>query len=122
MSVAESVVRLVEASVGQLGRVRPATDDETTGENGRQTSIVRLAARIYAGRMQRLGDRIYLDGEEIEIPLLVRKARSAGLRIRYPGLDPMERTYIGGPSVRKPPKRTASALPAFLSGNIAGGE
>lgn len=121
LSPAEAVVRLVELGTGRLGEVRPvAGRTDTPDFRGPQSPVLGLAARAFRGRIQRLGDRVYLDGDEITVPDLVRRARERGVRIRYPGLDPMDRALSGGPSARSS-RRPASvdALPALLSGGAA---
>ena len=42
-----------------------------------------------------------LDGAPASIPDLIRAARAEGIRIPYPGIDPLPRTYATGPSVRQ---------------------
>ena len=41
-----------------------------------------------------------LDGAPASIPDLIRAARAEGVRIPYPGIDPLPATYAAGPSVR----------------------
>lgn len=41
-----------------------------------------------------------LDGAPASIPDLIRAARAEGVRIPYPGIDPLPATYATGPSVR----------------------
>ncbi len=103
LSPAEAELRLVEFALGALGRVAPfrprGSQRDVAPREAAQASVLNLAAQAFPERIQRLGDRIYLDGSPIGIPDLVRRARAAGTRIRYPGLDPMDRALAGGPSV-----------------------
>lgn len=117
---AEAVLRVVEFGIGPLGRVRPARGEPPAAQPSDprrpQVPLLGLAAQAFGGRLQRLGDRIYLDGREIEIPALVRLARDGGVRIRYPGLDPMERALSGGPSARRRRPGGTGPAPALLTG------
>ena len=120
---AELTVRLVELRTGPLGRIRPATGDPASGPfadvklrqsrlhiAARQKPILSLVAQAVGHRLQRLGDRLYLGGEETTLPSLVRLARAHGVRIRYPTLDPMDDAWSTGPSRHDSP-----------AGNYAGG-
>ena len=42
-----------------------------------------------------------LDGAPASVPDLIRAAGAAGVRIPYPGIAPLARTYTTGPSVRQ---------------------
>lgn len=108
---AELTVRLVELRTGPLGRIRPATGDPVSGPfadvklrrsrlhiPAKQKPILSLVAQAVGHRLQRLGDRLYLGGEETTLPSLVRLAREQGVRIRYPTLDPMDDAWSTGPS------------------------
>ena len=121
---AEAVLRLVEFGTGPLGLVRAARGDPGVAVGADallpQAPVLGLAAQASDGRLQRLGDRIYLDGREIQIPALVRLARDGGVRIRYPGLDPMDAAMSGGPSVRRrQPRGGGAAVTAALPGGRA---
>lgn len=96
----EVVVRLVELELGPLGRVAPAPD--AAGRAAKQAPMLRLAARAFGGGLQRLGDRLYLNGVETDLPAVVRLARERGEAIRYPGVDPMPAAFGGGPSLKRP--------------------
>lgn len=57
--------------------------------------------------LEALGERVTatlagyaLDGAPASIPDLIRAARGEGIRIPYPGIDPLPKTYAAGPSVR----------------------
>ena len=52
-----------------------------------------------------------LDGAPASVPDLIRAARAAGIRIPYPGIDPLPATYATGPSVQpvRPPALTPQA-------------
>ncbi len=57
--------------------------------------------------LEALGDRVTatlagyaLDGAPASIPDLIRAARAEGVRIPYPGIDPLPRTWAAGPSAR----------------------
>lgn len=111
VGAADLTVRLVQLRTGPLGRVRPAA-----GERGsrpfedvalkrsavrvaeRQPPILSLAAVVLGDDLQRLGDRVYLAGQETPLPKIVTLAREKGMRIRYPRLDPMRGALNGGPS------------------------
>lgn len=110
----EITLRLVELSVGPLGRVRPA--GHRPSQRGFQDVSIRdtpstiplcqrpvlsLAADVFGGDLQRLGDRLYLSGREASLPEIVCRAREKGVRIRYPRIDPMEGAWSGGPSRRE---------------------
>ena len=115
--VPEAVVRLVEMRLGALGRIRPAPrgaagaagaadapfQDVTLKRSAppqpqRQESMLSLVALALGDVLQRLGDRLYIRGAETTLPHIVRLARQNGVRIRYPGLDPIDATWSGGPS------------------------
>jgi len=125
-SPAETVLRLVERELGPLGRVRPLADpperspfadaggalarSPAGGKRGdRQPPVLRLAARAFGGSLRRVGDRLYLDGVETDLPAVVAQARARGVPIRYPGIDPMAAALSGGPSIR-PPRRKSGPL------------
>ena len=57
--------------------------------------------------LEALGDRVTatvagyaLDDTPASIPDLIRAARTEGVRIPYPGIDPLPATYAAGPSAR----------------------
>jgi hypothetical protein len=114
LSAAEAELRVVELALGPLGRVRAASEDGVPDPRHAQSAVLRLAAQAFPDRIQRLGDRIYLDGRPVGLPDLVRRAREAGIRIRYPGLDPMERALSGGPSAARGRRR--ASWPYLLTG------
>lgn len=110
---ADVVLRLVELELGPLGCVHPPGSADSAEKaafgnvrprpsgihrGNRQAPILRLAAAALAPSLQRLGDRLYLDGAATDLPAVVRRARACGAAIRYPGIDPMERSYAAGPS------------------------
>lgn len=108
---AELMVRLVELRTGPLGCIRPAANAPASGPfvdvkvrrsnlhvPVKQKPVLSLVAGVFGRHLQRLGDRLYLSGEETTLPDLVRLARSKGARIRYPLLDPMEGAWNTGPS------------------------
>jgi hypothetical protein len=114
----EISVRLVQLRVGRLGCIRPADETVRTSHfedvplppsrvrvPQRQPPILSLAARAFDGALQRLGDRLYVDGEHLPLPEIVRRARGKGVRIRYPRLDPLNGAWKGGPSRRDPRNR-----------------
>lgn len=109
----EITLRLVELCLGPLGRIRPvATASSRRGFQDMpvrrsastipecQQPILSLAAGALGGKLQRLGDRLFLAGRETSLPEIVRHARANGIRIRYPRIDPMEAAWSGGPSRR----------------------
>ena len=58
--------------------------------------------------LEALGDRVTatlagyaLDDSPASIPDLIRAARAAGVRIPYPGIDPLPQTYAAGPSAQQ---------------------
>lgn len=66
--------------------------------------------------LEALGERVTatvagyaLDGAPASVPDLIRAARAAGIRIPYPGIDPLPATYATGPSVRPPAIRRQTA-------------
>ena len=120
-SAAEVTIRLVELRTGPIGCVRPASGQPVSGGFAnvklprsqthipqKQRPILSLIACAFGDRLQRLGDRLYLGGEEMALPDLVRLARERGVRIRYPRLDPMDSAWIAGPSCL--PSRKSDAL------------
>lgn len=123
---AELTVRLVELRTGPLGCIRPAAADAVSEPvtdvkprrarrhmRIRQKPVLSLVARAFGHRLQRLGDRLYLGGEETTLPRLVRLAREKGVRIRYPLLDPMDGAWSTGPS-RQTPRERDDAWPGWL--------
>ena len=128
-SPAETVLRLVERELGPLGRVQPLADQadrspfadaggplarspaggKRAGSGDRQPPVLRLAARAFGGSLRRVGDRLYLDGVETDLPAVVAQARARGVPIRYPGIDPMAAALSGGPSIG-PPRRKSGPL------------
>ncbi len=113
----EIVVRLVERRIGALGKVEPLPPGGPStgnfGPDGRQAPVLRLAARALGPTLRRLGDRVYLNDEETDIPAVVAAARARGVRIRYPGLDPIDTAFAAGPSASAPRRRTAIDLTGF---------
>lgn len=110
-AVPEITIRLVELCLGPLGRIRPAATEPLCGPfedqpvksappvgPDRQKPVLSLAACALGESLQRLGDRLYLDGRETPLPQVVREARNRGVRIRYPRIDPMEEAWRAGPS------------------------
>lgn len=119
--VAELTVRLVELRTGPLGCIRPAASEPVSHlftdvrlrrsrlhVPEKQLPVLSLVARAFGHRLQRLGDRLYLAGEEATLSSLVRQAREKGVRIRYPQLDPMEGAWNTGPSHQGPYSSVAS--------------
>ena len=58
--------------------------------------------------LEALGERVTatvagyaLDDSPASIPDLIRAARAEGVRIPYPGIDPLPATYAAGPSARQ---------------------
>lgn len=111
VSAADVTVRLVQLRTGPLGRVRPAAggracrpfEDVPLKRSAirvpeRQPPILSLAAVVLGDDLQRLGDRVYLAGQETPLSQIVTLARAKGMRIRYPRLDPMRGAWSGGPS------------------------
>lgn len=124
---AELTVRLVELRTGPLGCIRPAADDPVSGPftdvklrrsrlyvPAKQKPVLSLVARVFGHRLQRLGDRLYLGGQETTLPSLVRLAREGGARIRYPRIDPMDGAWNVGPSRQEP--RAADTVDALQPG------
>lgn len=130
--VAEVTVRLVELRTGPLGCIRPAADAPVSclfydvklrrahrHVPVKQKPVLSLVAQAFGHRLQRLGDRLYLSGQETTLSALVHQAREKGVRIRYPLLDPMEDAWNTGPTRRDPQAVGASrsgqsALPGWL--------
>ncbi len=123
---AELTLRLVELRTGPLGCIRPAADGPVSGpfadvkrrSSGphivaKQRPVLSLVARAVGPRLQRLGDRLYLSGEETTLPSLVRLARERGVRIRYPTIDPMDHAWDTGPS-RYDSRAAAGSGPGWL--------
>jgi hypothetical protein len=111
VGAADVTVRLVQLRTGPLGRVRPAAGalgsrpfEDVPPKRSvlrvaeRQLPILSLAAVVLGDDLQRLGDRVYLAGQEMPLPRIVTLAREKGMRIRYPRLDPMRGAWSGGPS------------------------
>lgn len=117
-SVPDVTIRLVELCLGPLGRIRPAADQpRISGPRmapDRQKPILSLAARALGDTLQRLGDRLYLDGRETQLQQVVREARNRGVRIRYPRIDPMDEAWRAGPS-REDAGRTREQGNAFTT-------
>lgn len=119
----EIVVRLVELRLGPLGRQRPAPKRSSSQPfrgpadgNGpaavrqRQAPVLRLAARVLGPGLQRLGDRVFLNGQEMDVPSIVRLARARGEPIHYPGIAPLEGAMAGGPSSHRLPGQGSMPL------------
>ena len=120
---AELTVRLVELRTGPLGCIRPAASEpllhlfadvklcrSRLHVPEKKLPVLSLVAQAFGHRLQRLGDRLYLAGQEATLSSLVRQARKKGVRIRFPQIDPMEGAWNTGPSHQGPCSSAASRV------------
>ena len=98
----------LEAALDERGRVDllPAAEEE--GAAAADAGGPPLPSPPLRRALEALGDRASatvagyaLDGAPASVPDLIRAAGAAGVRIPYPGIAPLARTYTTGPSVRQ---------------------
>ena len=90
------------------GSPLPLPSPEPDETAGREDGGPPLPSPPLQRALEALGDRASatvagyaLDGAPASVPDLIRAARAAGIRIPYPGIDPLPATYAAGPSVRQ---------------------
>ena len=97
----------LEALLDELRRgYRIAPPSPAPGEE-REAAGPPLPSPPLERALEALGERVTatvagyaLDDSPASIPDLIRAARAAGVRIPYPGIDPLRATYAAGPSAR----------------------
>ncbi len=102
----------LEAALDEYRRGSPpplaAPEPEPDEAAGQEDGGPPLPSPPLQRALEALGDRANatvagyaLDGAPASVPDLIRAARAAGIRIPYPGIDPLPAAYAAGPSVRQ---------------------
>ena len=104
----------LEAALDEWRLAAPAAPETGWPEDDRDGAAPPLPSPPLRRALEALGGRVTatvagyaLDGAPASIPDLIRAARAAGTRIRYPGIDPLPGAFAAGPSVRPPARRPA---------------
>ena len=104
----------LEAALDEWRLAAPAVPETGWPEDDRDGAAPPLPSPPLRRALEALGGRVTatvagyaLDGAPASIPDLIRAARAAGTRIRYPGIDPLPGAFAAGPSVRPPARRPA---------------
>ncbi|MCY4550352.1 MAG: hypothetical protein OXC28_18455 [Defluviicoccus sp.] len=104
----------LEAALDDWRRAAPLAPETPMPDDAEEGETPPLPSPPLRRALETLGDRVTatiagyaLDGLPASIPDLIRAARAAGTRIRYPGIDPLPGAFAAGPSAHRPARRRA---------------